>query len=102
MLVGAGRIVLDFYNNDNKTVKSRQIEEVCAGLRKKFNISAIEVAGFDDPEKGVIGFAVAIPENWKNPSARSFIEKICETIDQTAPARVMVEDWDLLSHGEEF
>ena len=100
MQVGVGRIVLDFYNNDKVAVKRRNLEELCADLRKKFNVSAMEVADFDDPERCVIGFAAVIPENWKNPSARHFVEKICETIDQTAFARVTVEDWDLLSHGD--
>ena len=99
MMIGAGRIVLDFYNNDKVAVKHRQLEEFCASLRKKFNVSALEIADFADPERCVIGFAVVIPENWKERSARSLCEKICETIDQTAFARVMVEDWDLLSHG---
>jgi len=63
---------------------------------KKFNISILEVADFDDPERCVIGFAAVIPETWKAISARSLIEKICQTIDQTAFARVVVEDWDFL------
>jgi uncharacterized protein YlxP (DUF503 family) len=100
VLVGVGRIVLDFYNNDSVAVKRRSLAELCEGLRRKFNVSALEVAEFDDPEKCVIGFAAVIPENWKTPSARSLVEKICETIDQTAFARVTVEDWDLLSHGD--
>ena len=100
MLIGVGRIVLDFYNNEKLATKHRQLEELCAGLRKKFNISALEVADFDDPERCVIGFAVVIPENWKTQTAEDFVEKICATIDQTSFARVMVEDWDLLSHGD--
>ncbi|MGZ3688194.1 MAG: DUF503 family protein [Bdellovibrionota bacterium] len=100
MLVGVGRIVLDFYNNENVALKRRQLEDLCADLRKKFNVSALEVADFDDPERCVIGFAAVIPENWKTISAEHFVEKIAETIDQTAFARVMVEDTDLLSHGE--
>ncbi len=100
MLVGAGRIVLDFYNNDDVKLKRRQLEELCIDLRKKFNVSAMEVADFDDPERCVIGFAAVIPETWETPSAKSLMEKICETIDRTAFARVTVEDWDLLSHGE--
>src|ERR1700758_4955205 len=100
MLIGVGRIVLDFYNNDNLALKHRQLEELCNDLRRKFNLSALEVADFDDPERCVIGFAAVIPENWKTRSAESLIEKICETIDRTAFARVMVEDWDLLSHGD--
>lgn len=100
MLVGAGRIVLDFYNNDKVSIKRKQLEELCKDLRKKFNVSALEVADFDDPERCVIGFAAVIPEGWKTSSARSFIEKICRTIDETAFARVTVEDWDLLSHAD--
>lgn len=101
MLIGVGRIVLDFYNNTDAPKKRRQLEELCGDLRKKFNISALEVADFDDPERCVIGFAAVIPESWKYPSAKSLVEKICETLDKTAFARVMVEDTDLLVHGEE-
>ena len=101
MYLGVGRIVLDFYNHQNATKKRRGLEELCADLRKKFNISALEVAHFDDPEKCVIGFAAVIPEHWKPAEARSLVERICATIDQTSFARVMVEDVDLLSHGEE-
>ena len=100
MLIGVGRIVLDFFNNEKLAAKHRQLEELCASLRKKFNISALEIADFDDPERCVIGFAVVIPENWKTQTAEDFVEKICATIDQTSFARVMVEDWDLLSHGD--
>lgn len=99
MWIGVGRIVMDFYNNDNVSLKRKNIEELCQDLRKKFNLSILEVADFDDPERCVIGFAAAIPENWKTQSAQSFVQKICETIDQTSFARVTVEDWDILSHG---
>jgi len=100
MWIGVGRIVLDFYNNDKPALKNKKLEELCTDLRRKFNISALEVADFDDPERCVIGFAAVIPETWKTQSAKSLIEKICKTIDQTAFARVMVEDCDLLCHGD--
>lgn len=100
MLIGVGRIVLDFYNNDNVALKRRQLDELCHDLRRKFNISALEVADFDDPERCVLGFAAVIPETWKRKSAGSLVEKICKTIDESAFARVTVEDWDLLSHGD--
>ena len=100
MLVGAARIVLDFYNNDNLALKRRKLEELCGDLRRKFNISILEVADFDDLERCVIGFSVVIPENWKNITAENLMEKICKEIDATSFARVTVEDWDLLSHGD--
>lgn len=101
MLVGAARIVLDYYNNDNLALKRRQLTELCEDLRRKFNVSAMEVADFDEPERCVIAFSAVIPENWKYSSARSFMEKVCETIDKKAFARVTVEDWDLMTFGEE-
>jgi uncharacterized protein YlxP (DUF503 family) len=101
VLIGVGRIVLDFYGNTDVAKKRRQLEELCADLRKKYNVSALEVADFEDAERCVIGFAAVIPENWKTQSADQFVQKICQTIDETAFARVMVEDWDLLSHGGE-
>jgi uncharacterized protein YlxP (DUF503 family) len=100
MYIGVARIVLDFYNNDNLALKHRRIEELCKDLRKKFNISMLEVADFDDPERCVIGVSVTMPETWKETSARKLLEKICTEIDQTSFARVMVEDCDLLSHGD--
>jgi uncharacterized protein YlxP (DUF503 family) len=100
VLVGAARIVLDYYGNQDANKKRRELEELCLELRRKFNISALEVADFDDPERCVIGFAAVIPENWKTSSARGFMEKVCNTIDEKAFARVTVEDWDLLSHGD--
>lgn len=99
MLIGVGRIVLDFFNNDSIALKHRKLEDLCAELRKKFNISILEVADFDDPERCVIGFAAVIPENWKTQSAQALVEKICSTLDTTSFARVMIEDRDFLSHG---
>ena len=99
MFVGTGRIVLEFFNNTETPKKTRMLEELCASLRKKFNVSALEVADFDDPERCVIGFAAVIPESWKIPSAESFVERIAKEIDSIAFARVTVEDLELLEHG---
>ncbi len=100
MFVGVGRIVLDYFGNQNAAKKRKELEALCEELRKKFNVSAMEIASFDDPERCVLGFAAVIPENWKTASAEGFVQKICDEIDTTAFARVTVEDWDLLAHGK--
>jgi len=100
MLIAVGRIVMEFYNNDQVALKRKNLDDLCKTIRHQFNISILEVADWEDPEKCVIGFAAIIPENWKTQSAHQFIEKICKTIDQTSFARVMIEDCDLLSHGD--
>lgn len=101
MTIGVGKIVLDFYNNEKSALKQKKLKELCDDLRKKFNLSALEIEDFDDPERCVIGFAAVIPTHWKTSSARQFLEKICKTIDEAAFARVTSEDVDILSHGDE-
>ena len=98
MLIGVGRIVLDFFNNEKVSVKTKKLDELCRDLRRKFNVSALEIADFDDPERCVIGFAVVIPEDWKSKSADTLVENICRTIDETSFARVMSEDTEILAH----
>lgn len=100
MLVAVGKIVLDFYNNDDLNLKRKHLQQLCDEVRKKFNMSLLEVAEFDDTEKCVLGFAVVIPESWKTVQAHKFVEKICKTIDTTAFARVIVEDWEFLGFGD--
>lgn len=97
MRIGVGRLILDYYNNENLRLKTQKIEKLCKELRKKFNLSALEVSDFDDLERCVIGFAAVIPDSWKTASAESFLQKICTEVDQTAFARLTVEDWDILN-----
>lgn len=100
MWIGVGRIVLDYYGNTEAKKKTAEIESFCKELRKKFNLSALEIADFDDPERCVIGFAAVMPQRWTEQSALSFIKKICHEIDTTAFARMTVEDTELFSHGD--
>lgn len=98
MRVAVGKIYLDFYNNEKVSEKTRILEDLCKSLRKKFNISILEIDEFDNPEKGVIGFSLVFPESWKSLQMSKTTEKVCKTIDQLAAARVVLEDCGLLSH----
>lgn len=97
MWIGVGRLVLDFYNNDNLALKHREIEKLCKDIRRKYNLSMLEVADMDEFERCVIGFSAVIPDHWKESKAKSFIQNLCKDIDETSFARVTSEDWDLLS-----
>ncbi len=99
MFIASGRIVMDFYNNDNVTLKHKKLDELCKDIKRKFNVSILEIADFDDPEKCVLGFAAVVPETWKKSSARDFLDSITKTIDALSFARVTVEDVDLIYHG---
>lgn len=97
MWIGAGRIVLDYYQNDNLAEKARQLDELCKDLKKHFNVSILEIGEFDQPERCVIGFAAVMPETWREAACKSFIQKITKTIDERAFARVVADEWDLIS-----
>jgi uncharacterized protein YlxP (DUF503 family) len=101
MWIAAGRIVIDCSGTGSATVKRRRIEELTQLLKKKFNLSVLEVADIDDLDRAVLGFAAVIPETWKERSARDFLDTIARMIDDNAFGRVMIEDCELLAHGEE-
>lgn len=100
MWIGSARLVLDFYPNDSLRIKRRKIEELCKDIRRKYNISALEVADFDLPEKCVIGLAMVMPETWGEAKAMEFVQNVVTETDKIAFARITVEDCELFSHGE--
>ena len=101
MWIAAGRVVIDCDGIGNENAKHKRIEELATLLRRKFNVSALEIADQDSLNRAVFGFAAVIPENWKERSAREFLETLARTIDENAFGRVIVEDCELLVHGEE-
>ena len=95
MWVAAGKIILDFYGNQNIKQKRHQMAVLLADLHKEFNVSATEVADFEDLERCVIGLAIAAGNE---QTARSAMKKVLEHLDSTAFARVMVEDTDVFGY----
>jgi len=96
MRVAAARIQLDFYNNPSVSRKHEVLAALCQDLRKTFQVSALEVAEFEDPEKCVIGFALVIPDSWNTPGVQTKLETICRHIDETSEARVVSEEREIL------
>ncbi|NDD90673.1 DUF503 family protein [bacterium] len=71
MRIAATRITMDFFNNTSASEKRKRLAELCENLRKQFNVSALEIDEFDDPEK------------------------CCEYIDTHSVARVTLEESDI-------
>lgn len=95
MFVSAGKLVLDFYNNDSLAEKQKQMMALLKDIHRKFNVSAIEAADFEELERCVIGLAL-VAGNEK--TARAAMKKVLEYIDTTAFARVMTEDTDVFGY----
>ena len=95
MWAGVARVVIDLYGNDDLRLKKRQLDSLCKEVKRKFNLSALEVADQDEPEKCTIGLTAAMPSTWKENSARSFMSKVLKYIDENAFSRVVSEDVDV-------
>lgn len=97
MDIGVSKIVLDFYQNDQLKIKKRNIESFCKDVKRKFNVSFLEIEEFQDLERCVIGLAAVLPSHWKGSEQEQFIQKVLQYIDQNAFARVIHSDWEILS-----
>lgn len=95
MFVGVGKIILDFHGNVEIKTKRFHMKSLTEELRKKFEISAAEVADFEDLERCVLGFAFA---SSNEKAARAHLKKVLEHIDNTAFARVAVEDSEIIPY----
>lgn len=95
MWVAAGKIILDFYGNQNIKQKRHHMAELLEDMHKQFNVSATEVADFDDLERCVIGVALSAGTE---QGARAAMKKLMEHVDTNAFARVMVEDTDFFGY----
>ena len=97
MWIGAAKLVLDFYGNEKIALKRKLLEELSKEIRRKFNLSMMEVADFDDTERCIVGFSLVMPAHWKKSKCTEFVTKVCKAIDQTSFARVVSEDVQLYS-----
>ncbi|MBI3542548.1 MAG: DUF503 family protein [Deltaproteobacteria bacterium] len=95
MWVAAGKIVLEFWGNQNIKEKRHQMADLLTEIHKQFNASAAEVSDFDDLERCVIGLALAAGTE---QGARAAMKKLLEHVDTNAFARVVVEDTDVFGY----
>ena len=95
MWIAAGKVILDFYGNQNIKQKREQMGSLLNDIHKQFNVSATEVSDYDDLERCVIGLALSAGTEH---GARSAMKKILEHIDCNAFARVAVEDTDIFGY----
>lgn len=98
MWVVASQLVLDYFGNQNIRHKHRQIDDLCKEIKRKYNISALEIADFDDLERCCIGLSFVCPSTWSRAQVDSLAKKIIEEIDSTAFARLVSEDVDIVDY----
>lgn len=94
MFVAAMKMVLDFYGNDEVSVKRREIHAFALLFHRKFeDVSLVEVADFDDPERIVLGLSFVCAQQKRGEDR---LLAIRDWIDAHSFARVTMEDRQVL------
>lgn len=88
-----GKIVFEFFNNDDDEFKVRTLRSLAKEVRKEFNVSCLPIEEHlvENPERGtlVVSLCAAGHEQGK-----AVLDKVTKFFDGKAPARILSEDFE--------
>ena len=87
-----GRVVFEFYNNDDEDFKVRTLRSLAKDVRKEANVSCmlVEDVEVENPERGVLVLS-AVAAN--HHQGKEILDKALAFLDGKAPARIFAEDF---------
>jgi uncharacterized protein YlxP (DUF503 family) len=87
-----GKVVFEFFQNDDEDFKRKALKELCRNARKELNVSCtpVEEHLVENPERGSIAIALCAPSH---ESAKAQLNKLTEIFDGQAPARIVLEEF---------
>ncbi len=92
-----GKVVFEFFNNDDENFKTRTLQDLAKALRKELNVACMPVdaddAYIENPERGALAYSLV---GITKEAARHTQEKVMSYLDQHAQGRIVAEDSDLL------
>ena len=88
-----GRVVLEFFGNDDEHFKLRSLEQASKEIRKEFNASCvpIEENWMENPERGTLVLSLCSPRVEK---AKVTVDQILKYLDSHVPARIVLEEFE--------
>lgn len=86
----AGRVVFEFWGNDDESLRNRTLRELAKSVHTKLNVSSSPVFDSADPERGALVFAGAEISLEK---ARQLATRVMEFIENESSARVVHDSW---------
>jgi len=92
-----GKVIFEFYNNEDEDFKNRILKSLTKELRKEFNVSVTisEENLVENPERGTLVFSLT---SVTLVQGKAIFEKILAYLDQHSPGRI-IDDFCL---AEEF
>jgi uncharacterized protein YlxP (DUF503 family) len=88
-----GKVVFEFFNNDDEEFKARTLKSLAKEVRKEVNISclAVEEGEVENPERGVLAVSCVAASHDQGKAA---LDRALAYLDGKAPARILVEDFE--------
>lgn len=86
-----GKVVFEFFNNEDEDFKRRALKSLCKETQKEFHLSCIPIEEnyLQNPERGTIVFSFCAPHA---AQGKISLDKIMAFLDQKAPARIISDE----------
>lgn len=88
-----GKVVFEFFNNEEEEFKIRSLKSLSKSLRKDLNISCLHVEEHqvENPERGALVFSLCAANL---AQAKETLGKAMTFLDSNAPARIIDENFE--------
>ena len=88
-----GRIVFEFFNNDDEDFKTRTLKSLAKEVRKEANVSCllVEEEEVENPERGVLVVSCVAPHH---DQGKATLDRCLAFLDGKAPARILLEEFE--------
>ena len=86
-----GKIVFEFFQNDDEDFKQRSLKSLAKEARKELNISClpIEEGLFENPERGSLTVSCVAANH---AQGKALLDRCLAFFDEKAPARIVFEE----------
>lgn len=88
-----GKVVFEFFNNEDETFKQNSLQSLAKTLRKELNISCLPVEEFlvENPERGALVLSLSATNMTRG---KEVLGKALAFLDAKAPARIVDESFE--------
>ena len=87
-----GKVVFEFFNNEDDEFKARTLKSLAKEARKELNISCLPVEEHEvaNPERGTLVVSLAAASH---DGGKALLDRALAFFDGKAPARIVAEDF---------
>jgi hypothetical protein len=87
-----GKVVFEFFNNEDEEFKVRALKSLAKEVRKELNVSCLPVEEHrvENPERGALALSLCATNH---DSGKALLDRALAFFDGKAPARIISDDF---------